>query len=105
MTYFEYHEEDDIAVFEHGDYDEYERSIDVANFVVDLDADGDFLGLEIIGASERLPLEKKELSDVEDVEIVVKEDGDSMMVTITLRRGEKETSLNLPMKGIIGQPA
>lgn len=36
MNGFEYHEEDDIAVFEYGDYDSYERSVDVANFVVDL---------------------------------------------------------------------
>jgi uncharacterized protein YuzE len=105
MTRFEYHKKDDIAVFEYGDYDAYERSIDVANFVVDINSEGDFLGLEVIGASERLPLTKEELSNIEDIEIVVKDDEESMMVTITLRRDEKETSLNLPMKGITGQPA
>lgn len=105
MTRFEYHEKDDIAVFEYGDYEDYERSIDIANFVVDINSEGDFLGLEIIGASERLPLTKDELTEVEDMEIEVRDDEESMMVTITLRRDEKETSLNLPMKGITGQPA
>ena len=102
---FEYHEKDDIAVFEYRDYEEYERSIDVANFVVDLDSEDCFLGLEIIGASERLPLTKKELSSIEDVEVVVTDDEESKMITITLKREEKETSLNLPVKSITGQPA
>lgn len=105
MTHFEYHEEDDIAVFEHGDYDSYERSIDVANFVVDLSEDGEFLGLEVIGASERLPLTKEELSEVEDVEVMVEEEGDAMMVSIVLMRDGEKTSLNLPVTGLTGQPA
>lgn len=105
MTHFEYHEKDDIAVFEYGDYDSYERSVDVANFVVDLSEDGEFLGLEVIGASERLPLNGEELSEVEDVEIMVEEDGDAMMVSIVLMRDGEKTSLNLPVTGLTGQPA
>lgn len=105
MTRFEYHEEDDVAVFEYGNYDHYERSVDIANFVVDLSDAGEFLGLEIIGATERLPLNKKELSEIEEVEIMVKEDGDSMMVTIVLKQDNEKTSLNLPVTEFTGQPA
>jgi uncharacterized protein YuzE len=105
MNFFEYHEKDDIAVFEYGDYDSYERSIDVANFVVDLSEDGEFLGLEVIGASERLPLTKEELSEIEDVEIMVEEERDAMMVSIVLMRNGEKTSLNLPVTGLTGQPA
>lgn len=104
MTHFEYHEKDDIAVFEYGDYDGYERSVDVANFVVDLSENGEFLGLEVIGASERLPLSKEQLSEVEDVEIMVQEDVGSMMVTIVLKQDNEKTSLNLPVTGLTGQP-
>lgn len=105
MTHFEYHEKDDIAVFEHGDYDSYERSIDVANFVVDLNEEGEFLGLEVIGASERIPLTKKQLSNVEDVKINVQEDGENKMITITMKQGREKTSLSLPVTGLTGQPA
>lgn len=105
MTHFEYHEKDDIAVFEYGDYDSYERSVDVANFVVDLSESGEFLGLEVIGASERLPLTGEELSEVEDVEVMVEEEGDAMMVSIVLMRDGEKTSLNLPVTGLTGQPA
>jgi len=105
MTHFEYHEKDDIAVFEHGDYDDYERSVDVANFVVDLSESGEFLGLEVIGASERLPLTKEQLSQIEEVEIMVQKDEDSMMATIVLKQGNEKTSLKLPVTGLTGQPA
>lgn len=105
MKHFEYHEKDDIAVFEYGDYDSYERSVDVANFVVDLSKSGEFLGLEVIGASERLPLTREELSEVEDVEIMVEEEGDAMTVSIVLMRNGEKTSLNLPVTGLTGQPA
>ena len=105
MTYFEYHEKDDLAVFEYGDYDRYERSVDVANFVVDLSESGEFLGLEVIGASERLPLNKEQLSEVEEVKIMVQKDEDSMMVTIVLEQNDEKTSLNLPVTGLNGQHA
>lgn len=105
MTHFGYHEIDDIVVFEHGDYDNYGRSIDVANFVVDLDEDGQFLGLEVIGASERIPLNKKQLSQIEEVEINIQEDGENKMITITMKQGKEQTSLNLPVTNLNGQPA
>lgn len=105
MTMFEYHEKDDIAVFEYGDYSEYERSVDIANFVVDLDEDGNFLGLEVIGASERLPLTKDELTEVDDVEIEVRNDEGSMMVSIIMTQDNERTSLNLPVTGLSKQPA
>lgn len=104
MTTFEYHEKDDVAVFEHGDYDDYDRSVDIANFVVDLDEKENFLGLEVIGASEKLPLTKQELKDVEEVEIDIQEE-EAMMVTIILKRENEKTSLNLPVTGLTEQPA
>jgi len=101
---FEYHRKDDIAVFEAGSYDNYERSVDVANFIVDLSEDGGFLGLEVIGASETLPLTKEQLSEVEEVEITVQED-ENMMVSIIMKQEGEQTSLNLPVTDLNSQPA
>jgi len=105
MTGFDYHEKDDIAVFEQGNYDNYEKSVDIANFVVELSEDEKFLGLEVIGASEKLPLTKEELSNIEDVEIKVESDEESKMVSIVLMHEGEKTSLNLPVKGFTRQPA
>jgi hypothetical protein len=105
MSRFEYREEDDVAVFEYGDYGSYERSVDVANFVVDLDGNGNFLGLEVIGASERLPLSKQELAEVENVDVDVRDDGESLMVSITLENDSGTASLNLPVTRDVRQPA
>lgn len=96
MTEFNYHQEDYIAVFKYGDYDKYDRSIEIANFVVDLDEEGDFLGLEVINASERLPLSKEELSSVRQVKTTVFDDEDDRMVSILVYYDDDKTSLNVP---------
>lgn len=65
---------------------------------------GGFLGLEVIGASERLPLTKEQLSEVEEVEITVQED-ENMMVSIIMKQEGEQTSLNLPVTDFNSQPA
>lgn len=105
MPDFEYNRKDDIAVFEYKSYDNYERSIDIANFIIDLDDQNNFLGLEVIGASERLPLSKEELSKIDSVEIEVKDEEESMIITVLMTGNGEKTSLNLPVKNVTGQPA
>jgi uncharacterized protein YuzE len=105
MTEFEYHEEDDVAVFQYRSYDDYDRSVDIANFVIDLDEENNFLGLEVIGASERLPLTKEELGNAEEVEIDVREDENGVMVSILIMTNDERTSLNLPVTGLGEQAA
>lgn len=73
MPSFEYSKKDDIAVFEYKDYDNYDRSIDIANFIIDLDDQNNFLGLEVIGASERLPLSREELESIKGIELNLQE--------------------------------
>jgi nitrate reductase NapAB chaperone NapD len=67
--------------------------------VIDLSENGEFLGLDVIGASERLPLKRKQLSKVEDVEITVQEEEGNVMVTVVMKLGNEKTSLNLPVTG------
>lgn len=98
MKNFHYHKKDDIAVFECRDYDNYQRSIDIANFIVDLDEEGNFLGLEVLGASEQLPLTKDEIEEVEDIEFMVKSSEESMVVSVVMVNGGEKTSLNIPFE-------
>lgn len=67
--------------------------------MIDLSENGEFLGLDVIGASERLPLNRKQLSKVEDVEITVQEEEGNVMVTVVMKLGNEKTSLNLPVTG------
>ena len=73
--------------------------------MVDLSKSEEFLGLEVIGASERLPLTKKQLSQIEEVQINIQEDEGSKMITIVMKQGKEKTSLNLPVTGLMSQPA
>lgn len=61
--------------------------------------------MEFAGASERLPLTEEELSEIEDVEIMVEEEGDAMVISIVLMRDGEKTSLSLPVTGLTGQSA
>lgn len=100
MTTHEYHRKDDVLVVQKDSYDNYGRSVEVANFVLDFDTDGNFLGLEVLGASERLPLSSEELEEVEKAEIEVVGEEENSMITVLITRGQEKTSLNLPVKAV-----
>lgn len=65
---FDYNSDLDILTVEKDSYDNYSRSAEFANFVVDFSEDGEVIGVEIIDASEATPLSKDELEDISEVE-------------------------------------
>jgi len=60
-----YNQELDILVIEEEDYDDYEESVAINGFIIDLDSNSNFLGVEIMGASHKFD---GELSDPEKLE-------------------------------------
>lgn len=69
MVKIDYNREMDILVVEDGDYDSFERNIELGGFIIDLDAEDDFIGLEIIDASQKISLTKEELDKIDGAEI------------------------------------
>ena len=81
---FDYNPDLDILTVEEEDYDNYSSSAELANFVIDFDESGDVLGVEIIDASEALPLEKDELEDISDVGCSVERTDEFLKVSVEI---------------------
>ena len=65
----EYKPDIDILVVEREDFDDFDQNLELDGFIVDLDSEGEFLGLEIIDASQKTPLSKEELQNIQEVEV------------------------------------
>lgn len=81
---FEYNLDLDILTVEEKDYDSYSGSAELANFVIDFGESGDVLGVEIIDASEALPLEKEELENISQVECSVERTDEFLKVSVEI---------------------
>ncbi|MFB6213867.1 MAG: hypothetical protein ABEJ07_04880 [Candidatus Nanohaloarchaea archaeon] len=84
MTEVEYKSELDILVVEEEDYEDLERNVELDGFVLDLDSDGGFLGLEIVDVSQKVPLSREELERIEDAEVRFESGEDYIAVQIVL---------------------
>lgn len=84
MVEINYNKELDILTVEEQDYEEFERSLELGGFVLDLDQEDKFLGLEIIDASQKTPLDPSELERISDVEVNLEKNEDFIRIEIVL---------------------
>ena len=98
MTKIIYKEDLDILVVEKQDYENYSETLELDGFVLDLDNKQEFLSLEIMDVSQKVPLSKKELEDIEEVEVEFekKEDYIRISVTFNLDEGKSVISSQYP---------
>jgi uncharacterized protein YuzE len=88
----EYNEELDILLVEREEYDGYARSRELGGYVLDLDEDDRFLGMEVIDASQRTPLAQDELVGIADAEVSLERTDEYVRVTIEVSvDGERST--------------
>lgn len=80
----DYKPEIDVLVVEREDFEDFESNLELDGYVLDLDSEGEFLGLEIIDASQRTPLSKEELGSIEDAEVKFTRTEDAVKVQLVL---------------------
>lgn len=71
MVTVEYNEELDILTVQQEEYEQFDRSIELGGYVLDLDRDSEFLGLEIIDASQNTPLDRDDLTNINNVDVTL----------------------------------
>ncbi|MFB6208764.1 MAG: DUF2283 domain-containing protein [Candidatus Nanohaloarchaea archaeon] len=83
---FKYNPELDIITIdkEGRSPEEYEESLPMGDYIVDIDNEGNFLGLELLNASQNLPFNKEELEKIEKVELSLKERGDARTIGVDI---------------------
>ncbi len=69
MVTVNYNRELDILTVQRKEYEDFDRSIELGGYVLDLDTDSQFLGLEIIDASQNTPLDRDDLAKIHDANI------------------------------------
>ncbi|MDY6778486.1 MAG: hypothetical protein SVU32_07495 [Candidatus Nanohaloarchaea archaeon] len=79
-----YKDDIDVLMIEEGDYDDFDRSLELGGFVLDLDSNDRFLGLEIIDATQKLALTADELSSIDDATISLDRHDDVLRVRVEL---------------------
>lgn len=84
MVDFNYDSEVDIlTVDEEGrEPEDYEESLPVGDYVIDLDQNDRVLGVEILNASQNLPFTKQELESIQSAELRVEERSGARTITI-----------------------
>lgn len=80
----EYKPDIDVLVVEREDFEDFESNLELDGYVLDLDSEGKFLGLEIIDASQKTPLSKEELESIENVEVEFTRSEEAIKVQLVL---------------------
>lgn len=80
----DYKPEIDVLVVEREDFEDFESNLELDGYVLDLDSEGEFLGLEIIDASQRTPLSKEELGSIEDAGVNFTKSEEAVKVQVIL---------------------
>ena len=93
MAKFNYKKDIDVLLVEEDDYSEFDRSLELGGIVLDLDNENEFLGVEIIDASQKTPLSKQDLENIEDVEIDFFRDDEIIRVKLVLTVGGRKNSI------------
>lgn len=81
---YDYKPDLDILKVEKNDYDSYSGSTEFANFVVDFSEDGEVLGVEIIDATEALPLSKDELKNISEVNCFTERNEEFLKISVEI---------------------
>lgn len=74
MIQTHYNDDIDVLVIEEEEYEKFDRSLELDGFVLDLDKEGRFLGLEIVDATQKLPLTADELAAIDAVKVTGDQD-------------------------------
>lgn len=81
---FNYNPELDVLTVEKEDYSNYSGSAEFANFVVDFSEDEEILGVEIIDASEALPLTKEELGSISGADCYTERTDEFLKISVEI---------------------
>lgn len=89
----------DILMVEHEEEGKFGRNLELGGFVLDLDRDENFLGLEIIDVSQKIGLDRDELEkvneiDPDDLEVSLQKDGEAIIVRVKMTLGSTETVIS-----------
>jgi len=71
----------------------YNRSVTLGDFVIDLDPEGKVRGAEIQNVSKLLGIDREQLKDISEVELVTDTDSGNLQLTLRIQIDQRKTTL------------
>ena len=91
-----YDKEEDILMFSKGR--KVKSSIDVGDFVIDVDMKEFISGIEILNASKNLNVSEEQLNDIISGNMTINYKPNSVFISIFLKLKDKEKDIGIPLK-------
>lgn len=98
-TKINYDLEEDILSLSKG---KVKASIDVGDFIVDIDFQGFVTGLEILNASENLKLPQEQLKKIEKASMIITYKPNYVYIYLILKIEDKENKITIPLTVDLG---
>ena len=95
-----YDEQEDILFLSKGR--KVKASIDVGDFIIDVDMKGFVSGIEILNASENLKLSLKQLKELKEASMAVTYKPNYVYIYIVMHFKEKEKDITIPLTVDLG---
>lgn len=98
----DYDFENDILFISDGS--KVRSSLDIGDFVLDVNGDNLISGIEVMGASENLGIDKEILRDIKNIKMPVnyKTNNVYVLLLITFQKNEKEVNVPIPLSLSLG---
>ena len=77
-------------------------SIDLGDFVIDVDSGGFITGIEILNASQNLGLKEERLKNLKEVSMNVTYKPNFVMITLLMQFGNQEKDIRIPLTVDLG---
>jgi uncharacterized protein YuzE len=99
-TKMSYDEEEDILVLSKGK--KVKASIDIGDFVIDVDLKGFITGLEILNASENLKISSTQLKELQEASMAVTYKPNYVYISLFMKFKGKEKEITIPLAVDLG---
>lgn len=99
-TTMNYDEEEDILLLSRGR--KVKASIDVGDFIIDVDTSGFINGIEILNSSQNLGLTENQLKDLKQASMNVSYKPNDVLITIAMQFGSTEKDIHIPLAVDLG---
>ena len=95
-----YDEEEDILSFSKGR--KVKASIDIGDFIIDVDTNGFISGIEILNASKNLQVSEEHLKDLQKASMSVTYKPNYVYISLLMQFKDKEKDITIPLKINLG---
>ena len=90
-----YDNEEDILFMSKGR--KVKSSVDIGDFIIDINSEGNICGLEILNATDNLNLTSSQLKEIQEASMNINYRPNFVSIILTLKLSKKEKEITIPL--------